>query len=156
MTSAGYLANYMARLYSNALRIQMTPFGIVPGQLPILLVLRDFEEITQKTLLAMLDIEQATLTKTLSRMERDELIGRKKHLSDARVRTVYLTKRGRSVSTSAAQVVGRLEAEILAFLSVEERKLFLDYMCRVIQSFSEIQASVPPMHLDHSATTNCE
>ena len=156
MNSAGYLVNYMARLYLNALRNQMAPFGIVPGQLQILMTLGDHEELTQKALLAMLDIEQATLTKTLARMERDRLIGRRKHSSDARMRTVCLTERGRSVRASAAQVVMRLEADTFAHLIVEERKSFQNYMWRVIQNLSEQGASTPTLHRDQSATKNGE
>ena len=94
MTSAGHLACNLARLYVNSLRAQITPFRIGPGKFPILLALRDCEGFTQSALLAMLDIEPAMLTNTLSRMERDRLIGRRTHLTDARARMVHLTDRG--------------------------------------------------------------
>ncbi len=64
MNSAGYLVNNMARLLAEMLRKRIAPLGVVPGQFPALLALWEKDGLTQKELLAKLDIEQATLANT--------------------------------------------------------------------------------------------
>lgn len=140
MTSAGYLVNHMARLLVEILRKRIAPLGIVPGQFPTLLVLWEKDGLTQKELLAVLDIEQATLANTLTRMERDGLIVRKEHPADARARTIHLTEKGRSIRESAYLTAMQINEDVLSDLSNEEVQAFLDYMQRVIGTIKEAES----------------
>ncbi len=139
MNSAGYLVNNLARLLVEVLRKRIAPLGIVPGQFPALLALWEKDGLTQKELLAMLDIEQATLANTLTRMERDGLIIRKEHPADARARTIHLTEQGRSIRDAAYQTAMHINQDILADLSEEETQAFLDYMRRVIRKVKDAE-----------------
>ena len=56
-----------------------------------------------KELVGKLDIEQATLANTLARMERDGLIVRREHPSDARAKTIHLTDKARGIRSEALQ-----------------------------------------------------
>ena len=132
--SAGYLANHMARLFARGLQDRIAPLGIVTGQFPILLELWEQDGITQRELLAKLDIEQATLANTLTRMERDGLIKRTKHPSDARARQIWLTTEARSVRDAAYTAARAQNERALSGLSSDERIQFLDYMRRVVDA----------------------
>jgi len=139
MNSAGYLVNNLARLLVEVLRKRIAPLGIVPGQFPTLLALWEKDGLTQKELLALVDIEQATLANTLTRMERDGLITRKEHPADARARTIHLTEQGHSIQDEAYQTAMQINEEVLADLSDEETQEFLDYMRRVISRIKEVE-----------------
>jgi DNA-binding MarR family transcriptional regulator len=89
--SAGYLANHMARLFAQRLHERIRPLGLAPGQFVTLLELWEGDGLTQRELVERLDVEQATMANTLSRMERDGLIERRAHERDARAKTVHLT-----------------------------------------------------------------
>lgn len=141
MNSAGYLVNNLARLLSEVLRKRIAPLGIVPGQFPTLLALWEKDGLTQKELLAQVDIEQATLANTLTRMERDGLITRKEHPADARARTIHLTAQGRSIRGEAYKTAMRINDEVLADLTDEETQAFLSYMRRVIARIREVDGS---------------
>jgi DNA-binding MarR family transcriptional regulator len=141
MNSAGYLVNNLARLLVEILRKRVAPLGIVPGQFPALLALWEKDGLTQKELLAMLDIEQATLANTLIRMERDGLITRKEHPADARARTIHVTERGLSIRDEAYRTAMQINEEVLADLSDEETKAFLSYMRRVIGRIKKVESS---------------
>ena len=138
-TSAGYLVNFMARLFAEGLRKRIAPLGIVPGQFPALLALWERDGLTQKDLLKELAIEQATLANTLARMERDGLITRKEHPADARARTIHLTDKARSIRTAAYAAAQETNAEALAGFSDQERQAFLDLMGRTIRSLRRDQ-----------------
>ncbi len=141
MNSAGYLVNNMARLLVEVLRKRVAPLGIVPGQFPALLALWEKDGLTQKELLSMLDIEQATLANTLTRMERDGLIIRKEHPADARARTIHVTEQGSSIRDDAYRTAMQINEEVLADLSEEETKAFLGYMRRVIGRIKDIEST---------------
>ena len=130
--SAGYLINHMARLFAKELQHRIQPLGIVTGQFPILLELWEGDGLTQRELLEKLDIEQATLANTLTRMQRDGLIKRTKHPTDARAQQIWLTKKATDIKETAYQFAWQINMESLSALDAEEQAKFMDYMRRVI------------------------
>ncbi len=132
--SAGYLLNLVARLFAEKLRQKIAPLGIAPGQFPILLALWEQEGITQKALLGMIDVEQATIANTLNRMERDGLILRKAHPEDARARNIYLTQKTRGLKEEAYSIASDINRTALAELSEGEKRDFLGYLRRIIET----------------------
>jgi len=135
--SAGYLANHMARLFAQGLSRRIKPLGIVPGQFPALLALWARDGLTQKELVAQLAIEQATLANTLARMERDGLIRRTRHPTDARAQQIWLTPAARAIEAAACEAARAENREALADLSAPEREQFLDLMRRIIDTMQD-------------------
>ncbi len=131
-SSAGYLANHMARLFAKGLQDRITPIGIVLGQFPILLELWERDGITQKQLVAKLDIEQATIANTLNRMERDKLIRRTAHPNDARAQQIWLTDQAKVMRDPAYKVALLQNEQALSGLTSSEQKQFMKYMEAVI------------------------
>ncbi|MEP4037626.1 MULTISPECIES: MarR family winged helix-turn-helix transcriptional regulator [unclassified Pseudophaeobacter] len=132
-TSAGYLVNHMARLFAKGLQERITPLGIVIGQFPILLELWQKDGVSQRDLLAKLDIEQATLANTLNRMERDGLIKRTKNPADARTQQIWLTEAAKSIRPQAYQAATAVNNASLSALSDAEQAQFMEFMHRIIR-----------------------
>ena len=130
--SAGFLVNHMARLFAKGLQDRIAPLGIVTGQFPILLELWEKDGVTQRELLEKLDIEQATLANTLTRMERDGLVRRTKHPSDARAQQIWLTERALEIRNNACKAASEQNALALSKLSEKECRQFLKLVHRVI------------------------
>lgn len=138
--SAGFLINHLARLFCRKLHQHIQPLGIVTGQFPILRELWEKDGVTQRELLQKLDIEQATLANTLTRMERDGLIRRTKHPSDARARQIWLTEQASAIKTDAYGAAKQVNQEALAGLSEGERLHFLELMWKLIQKIKVTEA----------------
>jgi DNA-binding MarR family transcriptional regulator len=134
LESPGYLANHMARLFAQGLQERIAPLGIVPGQFPALLELWEQDGVTQKGLVAKLDVEQATIANTLTRMERDGLIRRTKHPSDARAQQIWLTPKANKIRDKAYKAATKQNAAALTDLSDKEQAQFVNYMERVIRA----------------------
>lgn len=132
--SAGYLLNHVARLFHEELRQRIAPLGIVPGQFPVLLALWEQDGITQKALLTMIDVEQATMANTLNRMERDDLIVRKAHPNDARARNIYLTERAKALKADAYAIASDINHMALAGLSDDDQIAFLGFLKRIVET----------------------
>ena len=130
--SAGYLANHMARLFERGLAARIRPLGLTTGTFPALLELWENDGLTQKQLVERLDIEQATMANTLSRMERDGLIRREKDPGDGRVQRIRLTERARALRDPAIAAATAENEDALHALSDEESAEFISLMQKII------------------------
>ena len=124
-TSAGFLINQLARLFARNLQQNIAGLGLVLGQFPILLELWEKDGLTQKELVARLDLEQATVANTLSRMERDKLVRRVKDVNDGRAQRVWLTEPAKALRAPAYAAANGVNTSALSALSAEEQTTFL-------------------------------
>ncbi|MBN8186908.1 MarR family winged helix-turn-helix transcriptional regulator [Salipiger thiooxidans] len=132
--SAGYLANHMARVFAHALAERIRPLGLAPGQFMTLIELWREDGLTQRDLVARLDVEQATMANTLKRMERDGLITRRAHDSDSRARTIHLTEHARALQGPAEAAANAVNAQAMRGMSGAERSDFIRLMTQAIDS----------------------
>lgn len=132
--SAGFLINHTARLFAKGLLARISPLGITIGQFPILLELWEKDGVTQSELVIKLDIEQATVANTLNRMERDDLIVRKRHPTDSRSQQIWLTKKGASIRDAAYGAANAQNQAALKPLAANEQDQFLELMQRIIDA----------------------
>jgi DNA-binding MarR family transcriptional regulator len=132
--SAGFLANHMARLFAKGLQQTVKPLGLAPAQFMTLLALWEKDGLTQRELVERLDVEQATMANTLTRMERDGLIERRAHPGDGRSQSVHLTRKALALREPATAAARSVNAVALGALSETERQAFLDLTGRVIEA----------------------
>jgi DNA-binding MarR family transcriptional regulator len=135
--SAGFLANHMARLFAKGLQQNIKPLGLAPAQFMTLLALWEEDGLTQRELVERLDVEQATMANTLTRMERDRLIERRAHPEDGRSQSIHLTPKAVALRGPATDAARAVNGEALGGLSEEERRTFLDLTRRVIDALKE-------------------
>ncbi|CAN7241920.1 MarR family winged helix-turn-helix transcriptional regulator [Aminobacter sp. LjRoot7] len=130
--SAGYLANQMARLFAKGLHERIRPLELAPAQFMTLLALWDEDGLAQSELVRRLDVEQATMANTLTRMERDGLIERRANPDDGRSQAIHLTPRAKALRDPATTAARAQNEAALADFSQEERETFLALMRRAI------------------------
>ena len=130
--SAGYLANHLARLFAQGLHGRIGPLGLAPAQFMTMLELWAEDGLTQADLVARLDVEQATMANTLSRMERDGLVRRLPHPEDKRARQNWLTSKGADLQAPATAAAQAQNERALRGLTAAEQQVLLALMRRVI------------------------
>lgn len=130
--SAGFLANQMARLFAKGLQRRIGPLGLAPAQFMTLLALWDEDGLTQSELVRRLDVEQATMANTLTRMERDGLIERRSNPSDGRSQSIHLTEKSKHLCDPATDAARAQNATALADFTDQEKEMFLALMRRAI------------------------
>lgn len=135
--SAGYLINHLARIFAQALAREIRPLGLVPGQFMVLLELWREDGLTQRELVARLDVEQATLANTLARMERDGLVTRVPHPTDGRAQLVRITALARRLEAPATAAADQVNRRLLAALPDDDRQGFVSAMQAVIAASCE-------------------
>lgn len=134
LRSAGYLTNHLARLFAHALHGRIAPLGLAPAQFMTLLELWEGDGLTQVELVSRLDVEQATMANTLTRMERDGLIRRGPHPDDRRARLVFLTDRARALRTPAIEAAQAVNSDMLQPLDAQERGVLVDLLARMVSA----------------------
>jgi len=133
-TSAGYLANHMARLFAAGLQHRIKPLGIAPAQFMVLLELWHQDGLTQHALHDRLDVEQATMANTLARMHRDGLITRTPSQDDKRARNIHLTDKARGLQGPAQAAARAQNDAALRGLSENQQAQLLKLMSQVIKT----------------------
>ncbi|MFJ6326662.1 MULTISPECIES: MarR family transcriptional regulator [unclassified Rhizobium] len=134
MESAAYLASQLAKVFGRSLLQRASKLGFSPGQFPILLELWSEDGLTQKQLLERVDIEQATMANTLSRMERDGLVERRPHPSDKRAQLIFLTAKASDMRAEAIEAAMATDSELLKDFRNFERELLLEYIRRILDN----------------------
>ena len=136
----GFKIMRAARYIEKQLNESLYNFGLTLAQGKIILKLGKSDVVNQRTLSESLDVEPATIVRTLDRMERDGFIKRKKNPTDRRVHIIHLTDRARELVPSLeeaihdafAQVVGMVDKksqdimkEKLDVVNKEENQFFI-------------------------------
>lgn len=130
--SVGYLTNLAGRLLVRELDRQLAPLGLSPGHMPVLLALEDGAALTQKALAERAAVEQATMTATLTRMERDGLVSRRPNPEDGRSTLVALTPLALGKLAAVAEATAAVNALVLEQFSPEDRSQFFALITRII------------------------
>lgn len=112
------------RLYAKGLSKRLEPHGVRPGYLDVFFRLWERDGITQKELHRTLDVEQATLSNTLKRMERDGLLVRKRNPKDRRQTLIELTDTGANLRRLVVTAIEDLQAVVNTRLSINDLRYF--------------------------------
>ncbi len=132
-TSIGYLTNWAARLLVRELDRQLSPLGLSPAHMPVLMAL-EAGDMTQKAIAEQASVEQATMTATLNRMERDGLVTRRPNPQDGRSMLVALTPLARAKLPEVAQAVNTINAHATEGLTQGEQDQYRSLLGKIILS----------------------
>lgn len=130
--------NWAARLLARETETMLSPIGLNPAYVPVLVALSEGGARTPKALADAAAVEQPTMTATIQRMERDELVTRKRNPDDGRSALIALTPKGYKHIADMDRALGALNELLLEQFTTAERGQFLELLGRVI-SVLEVQ-----------------
>ncbi len=117
------------RLHYYRTHVLLEEVGIYPGQPPMLFILNKEDGQSQSELADKLQIKPSTITVMLKRMEKENIVERRKDELDQRVTRVYITEKGRELCDEAIKVMDKVQGECFANITAEEkvilRRLFM-------------------------------
>jgi len=114
------LINRAARTLARDGDAALRPLGLRYAQVPVLALLRDGTELTQKELAEATSIEQPSMAQLLTRMDRDGLIRRMPNPRDARSQTITLADEAAAQLTAARRQLAELNRRAVAGFSAAE------------------------------------
>jgi MarR family transcriptional regulator for hemolysin len=87
------------------------------------------------------NVEQPTMAKLLSRLERDGLVATSPHPEDRRARQVSLTRKARTAFPTGVAMLMEAEQQVLAELSKAEQKQLKELLQRVLNTVETLNAA---------------
>lgn len=136
-----YLMVRIAKAQRGLVSSALAKMNLHIGQERLLMELWQQDGLTQTELCERLCIEPPTLTKMLSRLEKTELLEKRKDTEDARISRIFLTQKGYSLQEPITQLWLDLETTILAELSLEERLLFRRLLMQIYRNLKPTDTS---------------
>ncbi len=134
--SVGYTLAQVCKLHRQRSDNLLNTIGLHVGQEMFLTELWRKDGISQTELAEQLSLQPATVTNSLRRMEREDIVERHDDSDDQRVSRVYLTGKGRGLEGPVEEKWGQLESEAFDGFSLEERVLLRRLLLQVYQNLA--------------------
>lgn len=121
----------LARIHRTSAGQLLRPIGLHPNQELLMMQLWDAGPQRQADLVAMLDSDSATITRTIQRLERAGFVRRRPSTSDRRVTIVEPTAASQALRREVERVWNRLEELTVDGLDDDERRVALQVLERL-------------------------
>ncbi len=108
--------------------------GLTPRQYAILLALSENEGVSQTDLVERTGIDRSTLADVVRRMIKKGLVLRRRTKEDQRAYAVRLSEKGRIALNETIAAANAADQRVLASLSADKRKQFLENLAAVANS----------------------
>jgi DNA-binding MarR family transcriptional regulator len=130
MTSASLLEKYgvLKRNLSLLAHRHFSKIGLNNQQALVLKLLSEHTELSVTELAEKTRSDQASISRTLSSLEKSGFIARKKAAADARVLSSQLTKKGKNKSLELKELYTGFAEKTFSFLSREEKQNFMEIL----------------------------
>ena len=134
-----YLLMAAQALFQRSVMAELNGSGLTAGQPNVLDYLGLHDGSVQKSIAAGCQIDPATLTGLLNRMEEKGLIRRCNEQGDRRSLHVYLTDQGREKQREVRQTLERQTQTVLAKLDETQRAQLLDSLFQICSSMADME-----------------
>ena len=135
-----YLLMAAQALFQKRVMGELEGTGLTTGQPKVLDYLGRHDGSVQKEIAQGCQIDPATMTGLLSRMEEKGLIVRRSEGGDRRSLHVYLTEAGWAGQRAARRALEAQGEAVLADLTDEERECLLSCLCRICGRMTDLEA----------------
>jgi DNA-binding MarR family transcriptional regulator len=129
----GFLLSLAVRLFHQRSH-ELMGDTLHPRQMPIMFALWRHDGQAQKDLALRLNLAPATVTVTVTRLEKAGIVERRKDPEDQRVSRVYLTERGRDLHDTVVACLRATNDESLTGFTPEETDQLKEYLSRIIDN----------------------
>jgi DNA-binding MarR family transcriptional regulator len=132
--SIGSLLARLGRAHRNLIRSEIRDLGLCRGQPPVLFALNEKDGMSNSEMAEFLEITPATLTNKVKRMEKAQLVIRRRDSQDERVSRVYLTEKGKGLLDDLHAVMKDIEDVLLEGFSESQAQDFKENLEQVVHN----------------------
>ncbi len=117
---AGLIQGKAYRVLNSHLSQCLLPFDLSVSEWKILGVLSEGSDVTMKELAELLDVEAPYITTMVSRLQKKQLVEKKAHPKDQRVKTATLTGKGKILLDTVEPQVHQTMKQLLSDVSTPD------------------------------------
>ena len=114
--------------------------NVHPGQMPVLGMHHEKEGVSLREKAQELQVKPPTVTVTVKRLEKVGLVCKRPDETDLRVTRIYLTEKGRNISSELRQSLEENEQIMMKGFSEEEKAQLRSFLDRMTQNLIEAGA----------------
>lgn len=114
-------------------------YELYPGQPPLMFSLEHEPGRSQNELAKELDIQKATLTVMLNRMEKNDLVRRESDARDQRIFRIYLTEKGKGLLVRLKRTLDVLEEQSMKGFGEDEKQVLREMLARIEGNLKELK-----------------
>lgn len=133
----GYYIQKLAKNIKYLADENLVKHGVTFEQVKVLRVLDSCTEesaASQKDIEVFFELKRSSVTSILKNMEKNGLVARSGDASDGRIKKVWLTDKGRSLSLHLRSYMNTLEEVVVSDMTEEEKALFKQLLKRGIRN----------------------
>ncbi len=137
--TTGYLVRRLHNIMSArwAEDLSEAPVHITPVQSGLLILISENPGVTQARLLETLDVESATMTKSVARLTERGLIAKTRNLRDRRAYDLHLTAKGEEVLAAIRQLMLGRDRRISKGIASSDYAVFKRVLAQMIREQSK-------------------
>jgi DNA-binding MarR family transcriptional regulator len=132
------IMGHVMKLHRHNLDLLIQKYDVHPGQPPLLMRLYRHGGLMQRELARSMNVQPATLTVMINRMEKSGLVTRKSDPSDQRISRVYLTEKGKVATLAVKEALQLLETRCFENFTDEETTLLRGMLTRLHTEMEDI------------------
>jgi len=130
------LLRQVCKVHTNKVNKILDEVGMHIGQPMMLRSLYKKDGVPQSVLAREVVITPATTSAMVKRLEKGGYVIRKRDAEDERVSNVYLTNKGRKISSQLRDLKNKMEKLVFDGFSEEEKKIMRNYLERIIDNMA--------------------
>ena len=138
MEDPRFMVGQIMHLYFSRSFTIVKELGVHPGQVPVLKLLFHQQGLSQKEIVEHLCVKPPTVTVTIQRMEKLNLIYKKQDEHDQRISRIFLTEQGKDVIKKLERSHFYLENEAFQGFSKEELTEFNEFLIRIRKNLKDV------------------
>jgi DNA-binding MarR family transcriptional regulator len=120
---------------------ELEKYGIGMGQFPFFMVLFRNDGLSQEALTSIINVDKATTTRAITKLEQEGYVVRENDSDDKRVYKVFLTPKGRGMKPVMKKISDRWNKVLLDGFDGSEKSSVQKYLQQMVDNASMIQKS---------------
>jgi DNA-binding MarR family transcriptional regulator len=140
----GFLSWDVARLWTTLLDRALKPLGMTRSLYSVIAFLSRRDGVTQSALASAMELTKAAVGELLTRLELEGLVERRADEADARVRRVYLTRKGVRMALKMRNLANPVAAKMLRHVDEAELDALIQTLSRIKAGLLEFEGKKAP------------
>ncbi len=130
--SPGFLLWQTTMTWQRLIKKALDLHGISHAQFVVLAITLWFEnknqEVSQNLIVRQSKLDKMTVSQSLKKLVADGYIQRSEHSEDTRMKTVCLTKKGKTLASKLVPIVEKVDANFFDAISKQDQKILLSIL----------------------------
>lgn len=130
----GFITNSASKKLSDEFNRRLLEYKITRVNFIAIYYIGKTEGISQRELSDKMDVNDSSIARLIDRMEKEDLVERKRDLKDRRTIRIVMTKKGRELRTQLLPVAEKFQNDVTQNISENELEVFKNVIEKMVKN----------------------